>query len=182
MAMKFMKVYYDWLDGWQTLTMEERGRMMTILLQFARGEEPMEPEGNERYVLPIYRQYVMRDREIYQDICEKRRAAGKLGAAKRRGESGQVVRRENTSHLMQANAGKSDNVEANANKSDDVEANANKSDGAEASADKRWHQTIQMVASRMEPEYTNEAQIQAELEEKRRRTIKMLLEYDKGRG
>ena len=216
MAMKFIKVFYDWLDGWEALTMEERGRMMTILLQFARGEEPMEPEGNERFLLPVYRQCIVRDQEIYQDICEKRRVAGRLGAAKRRehteemgytestsdqieanahksdqveasaGKSDQVEASAGKSDQMEANADKSDQVEASASKSDQVEASAGKSDQVEASAgksdqveanaDTRWYETIQMVASRMEPEYAKEAQIQAELEEKRQRTRKWLLE------
>ena len=196
MAMKFIKVFYDWLDGWEALTMEERGRMMTILLQFARGEEPMEPEGNERFLLPVYRQCIVRDQEIYQDICEKRRVAGRLGAAKRREHTEEMGYTESTSDRMEgnvnksnhveasadksdyveANAGTSDHVEANADKSDQVEASAGKSDQVEANADTRWYETIQMVASRMEPEYAKEAQIQAELEEKRQRTRKWLLE------
>ena len=206
MAMKFIKVFYDWLDGWEALTMEERGRMMTILLQFARGEEPMEPEGNERFLLPVYRQCIVRDQEIYQDICEKRRVSGRLGAAKRREHTEEMGYTKNTSHQIEANAhksdqveasagksdqveasaGKSDQMEANADKSDQMEASASKSDQVEASADKsdqveasadtRWYETIQMVASRMEPEYAKEAQIQAELEEKRQRTRKWLLE------
>lgn len=196
MAMKFIKVFYDWLDGWEALTMEERGRMMTILLQFARGEEPMEPEGNERFLLPVYRQCIVRDQEIYQDICEKRRVAGRLGAAKRREHTEEMGYTESTSDRMEgnvnksnhveasadksdyveANAGTSDHVEANADKSDQVETSASKSDQVEANADTRWYETIQMVASRMEPEYAKEAQIQAELEEKRQRTRKWLLE------
>ena len=216
MAMKFIKVFYDWLDGWEVLTMEERGRMMTILLQFARGEEPMEPEGNERFLLPVYRQCIVRDQEIYQDICEKRRVSGRLGAAKRREHTEEMGYTKNTSHQIEANAHKSDQVEASAGKSDQVEASAGKSDQVEASAgksdqmetnadksdqveasasksdqveasagksdqveanaDTRWYETIQMVASRMEPEYAKEAQIQAELEEKRQRTRKWLLE------
>ena len=196
MAMKFIKVFYDWLDGWEALTMEERGRMMTILLQFARGEEPMEPEGNERFLLPVYRQCIVRDQEIYQDICEKRRVSGRLGAAKRREHTEEMGYTKNTSHqieanahksnhveasadksdYVEANAGTSDHVEANADKSDHMEANASKSDQVEANADTRWYETIQMVASRMEPEYAKEAQIQAELEEKRQRTRKWLLE------
>ena len=196
MAMKFIKVFYDWLDGWEALTMEERGRMMTILLQFARGEEPMEPEGNERFLLPVYRQCIVRDQEIYQDICEKRRVAGRLGAAKRREHTEEMGYTKNTSHQIEANAhksdqveasagksdqveasaGKSDQMEANADKSDQVETSASKSDQVEANADTRWYETIQMVASRMEPEYAKEAQIQAELEEKRQRTRKWLLE------
>ena len=196
MAMKFIKVFYDWLDGWEALTMEERGRMMTILLQFARGEEPMEPEGNERFLLPVYRQCIVRDQEIYQDICEKRRVSGRLGAAKRREHTEEMGYTKNTSHQIEANAhksdqveasagksdqveasaGKSDQMEANADKSDQVEASAGKSDQVEANADTRWYETIQMVASRMEPEYAKEAQIQAELEEKRQRTRKWLLE------
>ena len=196
MAMKFIKVFYDWLDGWEALTMEERGRMMTILLQFARGEEPMEPEGNERFLLPVYRQCIVRDQEIYQDICEKRRVSGRLGAAKRREHTEEMGYTESTSDRMEGNANKSDHVEASAGKSDQVEASASKSDQVEASAgksdqveasagksdqveanaDTRWYETIQMVASRMEPEYAKEAQIQAELEEKRQRTRKWLLE------
>ena len=195
MAMKFIKVFYDWLDGWEALTMEERGRMMTILLQFARGEEPMEPEGNERFLLPVYRQCIVRDQEIYQDICEKRRVSGRLGAAKRREHTEEMGYTESTGDQMEANAdksdqveasaGKSDQVEASASKSDQVEASAGKSDQVEASADKSdqveanadtgWYETIQMVASRMEPEYVKEAQIQAELEERRQRTRKWLL-------
>lgn len=205
MAMKFIKVFYDWLDGWEALTMEERGRMMTILLQFARGEEPMEPEGNERFLLPVYRQCIVRDQEIYQDICEKRRVSGRLGAAKRREHTEEMGYTESTGDQMEANADKSDQVEASAGKSDQMEANADKSDQVEASASKsdqveasagksdqveasadksdqveanadtRWYETIQMVASRMEPEYAKEAQIQAELEERRQRTRKWLL-------
>lgn len=216
MAMKFIKVFYDWLDGWEALTMEERGRMMTILLQFARGEEPMEPEGNERFLLPVYRQCVIRDQEIYQDICEKRRVAGRMAASKRREHENEMIDTESTNDQVEASAGKSDQVKASAGKSDQVEASADKSDQVKASAgtsdhveanagtsdhveanagtsdqveanagtsdhvetnaDTRWHKTIQMVASRMEPEYAKEAQIQAELEKKRQRTRKWLLE------
>ena len=80
------------------------------------------------------------------------------------------------SDQVEASASKSDQVEASAGKSDQVEASAGKSDQVEANADTRWYETIQMVASRMEPEYAKEAQIQAELEEKRQRTRKWLLE------
>lgn len=179
MAMKFIKVYYDWLDGWEPLSMEERGRMMTILLQFARGEAPMEPEGNERYALPMYRQYVIRDKETYEDICQKRRVAGKLGAEKRRRGLCEVEYGEDIGFPVPANADRSYEMPACANKSYHMEANASKCYDMEASADKSLTEVVHTLSSRMALQYQTDEEKIDEWEEKKRRAIKMLLEYEK---
>lgn len=39
MALEYIKVFYDWEEATETLTYEERGRLIIAMLQYAKGKE-----------------------------------------------------------------------------------------------------------------------------------------------
>ena len=86
MAMRYIKVYYDWLDAIQPLSDGERGRLLTALLEYARDGELITLNGGERYVFPYLKAQIDRDRQSYEDISQKRSAVGAMGGRPRADE------------------------------------------------------------------------------------------------
>ncbi len=76
---KYMKVYHDWLAVMEPLSDDERGRLITAALLYASTGEAVELTGAERYVFPVIRLQIDRDRASYTEISEKRAEAGRQG-------------------------------------------------------------------------------------------------------
>lgn len=83
MGMAYMKVYYDLLDAMEELSMEERGKVITFLLAYARSlstdedHEALQPgylEKSEKVVAGIYRRELDRAHEAYLRRCETNRS------------------------------------------------------------------------------------------------------------
>ena len=54
MALCYLKLFYDMLDEVEPLSMEERGRLMTAMLQYARdGASTLPLTGAERILFPM---------------------------------------------------------------------------------------------------------------------------------
>jgi GTPase SAR1 family protein len=73
MAMKYMCVYYDYLACLEKLTVEECGRLFLSMLRYCtEGDEP-EFKGNERFLWPMLKGQLDRDREKYEEYCTQNR-------------------------------------------------------------------------------------------------------------
>ena len=77
--MNHICLYLDYLPVLKTLSDHARGKLMIAMLRFAaKGEEP-ELTGPARYVWPVMRNQILRDREKYRLKCEQNRVNGKKG-------------------------------------------------------------------------------------------------------
>ena len=71
MAREYICLYFSYLDYIAPLNDEERGRLLTAILQYgATGEEP-EMAGNERMVFPAIRSQIDRDAIKYGERCKR---------------------------------------------------------------------------------------------------------------
>lgn len=79
MAREFICLYFSWLETGATLTDEEFGRMCRAGLQYGLdGTEPDLP-GNDKILFPVMKWQVDRDVSKFDEICQKRREAGRRG-------------------------------------------------------------------------------------------------------
>jgi len=89
MAQKYLKLFYDFLNDIEALSMEERGRLLTAMLVY--GGEGRLPEelltGSERILFPVCRQRIDRDGTAYDDRVETNRANGARGGRPRKNPS-----------------------------------------------------------------------------------------------
>ena len=74
-----MKLFVDYLDAVEPLGDAERGRLFTALMKYARTGEAPQLGGNERFLFPMMRAQVDRDKAEYQGFCEKQAEKGKKG-------------------------------------------------------------------------------------------------------
>ncbi len=71
MPMEYFCAYHSYLKALEPLNMEERGQLFTRLLEYsATGDEP-QITGNERFVYPMMRDQIDRDKARYQEKCSK---------------------------------------------------------------------------------------------------------------
>lgn len=74
--MVYIKLFYDFLEKTSELTAEERGRLVEAMLIYAKdGEKPSCMTGNERFLFPVFQAQIDEDKQSYNRISEKRRAA-----------------------------------------------------------------------------------------------------------
>lgn len=70
MALESFNAYHSYLKSIEPLNYAERGRLFTALLTYSStGEEP-ELQGNERFVFPMIREQIDRDKAKYRARCE----------------------------------------------------------------------------------------------------------------
>jgi len=75
-------VYHDWIPAFEALSPAELGRLTMCALKYsAHGEEP-ELSGSERYTWPLIKSQIDRDKARYDEITQKRSAAGKKSHSK----------------------------------------------------------------------------------------------------
>lgn len=80
MEMLYIKLYLDDLEALEPYGDAERGRLFTALLEYARTGEASHLSGNERFLFPMMRARLDRDREALEGLGQKRSEAGKKGA------------------------------------------------------------------------------------------------------
>lgn len=76
MARDFVCLYHSYLDAMEALGDAERGRLMTAMLTYSSQGAVGELSGNERYIWPMIRSQIDRDKGAYELKCEKNRASG----------------------------------------------------------------------------------------------------------
>ena len=65
--MEYLKVFTDFLDYIAPLDDEERGRLFTAMLEYAKDGVLPEFNGNERFVWPVAKQNIDRTAKSYEN-------------------------------------------------------------------------------------------------------------------
>lgn len=95
MAMAYLKLYHDWSENTQTLTLEEKGRLIDAMVEYSRGGEWQDMlTGNERHVFPLLRARIDRSVERYERACERREELNRAYARLRKQETRKQETRE----------------------------------------------------------------------------------------
>ena len=82
--MPFVKVYPDMLNEIQSFSMTERGRILTLMLEYLNdGQLETSMSGNERFYFPVVMGRMDRDAEQYAKMCERNRTNGAMGGRPR---------------------------------------------------------------------------------------------------
>ena len=89
--MKYVQIYFDFIENIESLTFEERGHLFTEILRYAMDGEMPEFHGNERYVFPSIKNQIDRDHNRYREICEARAEFGQRGGLAKASKSKQKV-------------------------------------------------------------------------------------------
>lgn len=71
MPMEYFCAYHSYLKALEPLNMEERGRLFTSLLEYSATGDELQITGNERFVYPMMRDQIDRDKARYQEKCSK---------------------------------------------------------------------------------------------------------------
>ena len=78
MALAYVCLYLSYRESLEPYTMEERGRLVTAMMNYqATGEIPAF-SGNERFLWPTLRSQLDRDIQGYEEKCAKNRENGCL--------------------------------------------------------------------------------------------------------
>lgn len=78
-SLPYVCLYRDYLQTLAPYNDEERGRLFTAMLHYINGEEIPEFTGNERFIWPTLLAQLQRDKQVYEEKCEKNRINGKKG-------------------------------------------------------------------------------------------------------
>ena len=79
MALAYVCLYLSYRESLEPYTMEERGRLVTAMMDYqATGEMPTF-SGNERFLWPTLRSQLDRDIQGYEEKCAKNRENGAKG-------------------------------------------------------------------------------------------------------
>lgn len=79
MARDYVCLYHSYLDAIQALGDAERGRLLTAMLEYSITGAAPQLGGNERYIFPMVKAQIDRDREKYEEKCRKNAEKGRLG-------------------------------------------------------------------------------------------------------
>jgi len=102
-------VYHDWIPAFEALSPAELGRLTMCALKYsAHGEEP-ELSGSERYTWPLIKSQIDRDKARYDEITQKRSAAGKKSHSK----SYQMISNDITCYQEKKNKKEKENKKEN---------------------------------------------------------------------
>lgn len=89
MEMVYIKLYLDDLEALEPYGDAERGRLFTALLEYAKTGEASHLSGNERFLFPMMKARLDRDREALEKQTTQRSEAGKKGALAKAGKAKQ---------------------------------------------------------------------------------------------
>ena len=125
-AQKGFVLYYDYREHLNLLTDEERGKLLTALLDYGESHKEPELEGAARMAFSFIAGQIDRDAVKYAETCRKRSEAGKQGGRPPKTNSSD----ENQNEAKKANAFDENQNEAkkgdtNTNKNINKETNTN---------------------------------------------------------
>jgi len=94
----YVKLFADDLTATEELTYEEKGRLYEAMIRYASTGEHPKLSGNERFIFPVMKARIDRDRkwteEHKEEISRKRSEAGKKGAVARWSEGKESLKGE----------------------------------------------------------------------------------------
>lgn len=73
MAREYFLAYHSFLPAMEMLDDAERGRLFTALLKYSMSREAPALSGNEALVFPMFRYWMDKDAEKYENKCKKNR-------------------------------------------------------------------------------------------------------------
>lgn len=73
MAREYFCAYHSMAGAIGKLSDAECGRLFKALLAYSRGDEPIKLQGREEILFEVFSEQIERDREKYQQKCEKNR-------------------------------------------------------------------------------------------------------------
>ena len=79
MAMKYVKLFYDWYEMLSGLTKEELGEMFEAIMRYGYDGTEIETTGIVARMFPFFKRNIDRNGEAYEKTVEKRREAGRKG-------------------------------------------------------------------------------------------------------
>lgn len=116
--MTYIKLFLDLLDALEPFDDAERGRLLTAMLEYASTGEAPELQGNERFLFPMIRKQIDRDKKAFDDeAAELHRVRSEAG--KKGGQASVSKRKQNQAN--QANASKTKQTQANQAEEEDKE-------------------------------------------------------------
>lgn len=77
MARDYICLYHSYLDAIQALGDAERGRLLTAMLEYSITGEAPQLNGNERFIFPLIKSQIDRDRDRYETKCAKAAESGR---------------------------------------------------------------------------------------------------------
>ena len=78
-ALTYVCLYLSYSKTFAPFSDEERGRIMTAMMNYAATGEQPHFDGNERYIWPTIQEQIDRDSSAYRGKCGKNKENGKLG-------------------------------------------------------------------------------------------------------
>lgn len=88
----YVPIFFDWPEATQELTAQEKGRLIDVIVCYARGDGDWQDriKGNERYVFPMFRAQMDRARAEREVAAQAHRESGKLGGRPKRKPENQI--------------------------------------------------------------------------------------------
>lgn len=71
MAIEYFNAYHSYLKSIEPLNDAERGRLFTACLMYSETGEVADLRGNERFIFPMMKEQIDRDRRKYEAKCRK---------------------------------------------------------------------------------------------------------------
>ena len=86
MAMKYLKIWYDWPETTEYLTAAQKGRLIDALVKYARGDADAAAslKGAALALFPAFKRQIDQDTEQYAAQTERNRENGKKGGRPRK--------------------------------------------------------------------------------------------------
>lgn len=128
----FIKLFVDYLDAIEPLGDAERGRLFTALLVYTRTGEAPQLGGNERFLFPMMRAQIDRDKAEFEENAESyhkaKSEAGRLGGLAKAGKRKQGL--ANVAECSKAGKGWQSLANVAKDKEEDKEEDKEKGTGA----------------------------------------------------
>ena len=96
MDMVCIKLYLDDLEALEPYGDAERGRLFTALLEYAKTGEVSHLSGNERFIFPMMKARLDRDKEALESLTAQRSEAGKKGGLAKASKAGKTKQSQAT--------------------------------------------------------------------------------------
>ncbi len=116
-------MYIDHMEQIELLTMEQRGILLTALMQYAAGQGLPELDPITNMAFSFIKSRMDKDLKKYEEVVNKRREAGRRGGIAKAENARQNVAEPDTEHQTLANADKGQQTVANAKSAKQMVAN-----------------------------------------------------------